>query len=46
MLFPHPRLILPNGLLASGSLTETLYTIHFSAVRATFPAHLTPVLSL
>ena len=40
--FLHLRLILPNGLFASGSLTETLHTVHFSAVRATFPAHLTP----
>jgi len=42
ILFPHLRQILPNGLFASGSLTETLYTIHFSAVRATWPAHPNP----
>ena len=37
----HPQLVLQSGLFSSGFPTETLYAPLLSALRATFPTHLT-----
>ena len=40
LLFSHLRLALPGGSFMSGFRTKNLYTVFFSRMHATCPAHL------